>query len=74
MDSPKNEFAFHNHFDDDTNIPPSLMAPSYESTFWLAKHRTEKNPHHDEAVFPSIGMVFMDKHTAPPGASSEGVG
>jgi len=38
------------------------------------KHTSHKHPHHDAAVFPSSGMVFMDEHTAPPGASSEGIG
>jgi len=33
-----------------------------------------KHPHHDGAVFPSSGMVFMDEHTAPLGVSSQGVG
>ena len=51
--------------------PKSVLAGtknSHVEGFWLAKHKNTNIPtHHDGAVFPSSGMVFMDEHTAPPG-------
>ena len=38
------------------------------------KHTAHKNNHHDGAVCPYSGMVLLDEHTPPPGASAKGVG
>ena len=38
------------------------------------KHTAHKHHHHDGAVCPSSGMVLMEEHTQPPGASLQGVG
>ena len=37
------------------------------------KHTAHKHHHHDGAVCLSSGMVLMEKHTPPPGASSQAV-
>ena len=38
------------------------------------KHTAHKHHHHDGVVCLSSGMVLLDKHTPPPGASAKGVG
>jgi hypothetical protein len=52
----------------------SLTAQCIPAGTKLAKHTLHKHPHHDGAVSPSSGMVLMEEHTPPPGASSQGVG
>ena len=37
------------------------------------KHTAHKHHHHDGAVCPSSGMVLLDEHTPPPGASAKGL-
>ena len=56
---------------------PAGTKNSRSEGFLLAKHlkRTaHKHHHHDGAVYPSSGMVLLDEHTLPPGASTKGVG
>ena len=48
-------------------VPPGTKT-SHSEDFLLAKHTSHK------PIFPSSGMVSMDEHTPPPGASLEGVG
>jgi len=51
------------------------MKNSRSEGFWLAKHKhTNITTIYDGAVFPSSGMGLMDEHTAPLGASLQGVG
>jgi hypothetical protein len=48
------------------------MKNSHSEGFLLAKqlkHTAHKHHHHDGAVCPSSGMVLMEEHTPPPGAS-----
>jgi len=51
------------------------MKNSHSEGFLLAihlKHTAHKHHHHDGAVCPSSGMVLLDEHTPPPGASAKG--
>ena len=55
---------------------PMGMKNSRSEGFLLAqhlKHTAHKHQHHDEAVCPSSGMVLLDEHTPPPGASAKGL-
>jgi hypothetical protein len=52
---------------------PAGRKNSRSERFWLAKHKHTNIPTM-MCRFPSSVMVSMDKHTPPPGASSEGVG
>ena len=56
---------------------PAGMKNSRSEAFLLAKHLTHtahKHHHQDGPVCPFSGMVLLDEHTPPPGASVNGDG
>ena len=56
---------------------PAGTKNSHSEGFLLEKHlkhTAHNHHHHDAAVCPSSGMVLMEEHTPPPGASLQGVG
>ena len=56
---------------------PAGTKNSHSEGFLLEKHlkhTAHNHHHHDAAVCPSSGMVLMEEHTPPLGASLQGVG